>query len=146
MIKVNFDGACGPINPGGRCSGGAVILSHGYEIKAELSQEYTPIMEGDTSNNVGEYFGLLIALQYLINNGLQDEEIIVEGDSSLVIAQMKGVMRIKSGIYRPLAIRAKELVEKFSNIRFKWIPRSQNMIADELSKKAIRSRSEIMIN
>ncbi len=41
MIEIYFDGACTPINPGGRCYGGAVILKN-QKILTEISEEYIP--------------------------------------------------------------------------------------------------------
>ena len=67
MIKINFDGACGPVNPGGKCGGGAVIIKDG-QLVAELSARYEPKEHGNTSNNVGEYFALNIAYCFRLKN------------------------------------------------------------------------------
>lgn len=136
MIKVNFDGACGPMNPGGRCGGGAVLIKDN-KILAEIFDEYIPEKFGETSNNVGEYYGLLKALEYLLENKLENETIFIEGDSNMVIMQMSGRWRIKKGIYRDIALKTKETVNRFKNIMFIWVPREENEWADELSKKAI---------
>lgn len=137
MITIKFDGACGPQNPGGRCGGGAVILKDN-DLFMEVSERYEPRIKGQTSNNVGEYFGLILAFHHLLDNYLQDEEILVMGDSNLVIEQMSGNWKIKKGIYVELANKAKELKANFKNIRFEWIPREENEWADELSKMAIK--------
>lgn len=136
MIRINFDGACGPKNPGGRCGGGAVIIKDN-EILAEIFDEYIPFNKQETSNNLGEYYGLLKALQFLVNSNLQDETVDVYGDSNLVISQMQGKWRIKNGIYKDIAWKTRLYSKKFKFIRFNWIPREENEWADALSKKAI---------
>jgi len=86
---------------------------------------------------VGEYYGLYKALQYLIDNGLNDNSIIVEGDSKMVINQMTGKWKVKKGYYKDLAKKVIALKPKFKSIRYYWIPREENEWADGLSKKAI---------
>ena len=137
MIKVFFDGACGPQNPGGKCGGGAAIYYDG-ELTVEIAERYVPKNPKDTSNNLGEYWALIKALEYLLTQGKAQEEIKVFGDSNMVISQMNGLWRIKNGIYKEQAEVCKKLLENFSNIYLDWIPREQNERADELSKIALK--------
>ena len=137
MIKVFFDGACGPQNPGGKCGGGAAIY-YDDELVVEIAESYVPKNPKDTSNNVGEYWGLIKALEYLLVQGKAQDEIMVFGDSNLAISQMKGKWRIKNGLYKDQALAAQKLVKNFSNISFQWIPREKNERADGLSKIALR--------
>lgn len=134
-IKAYFDGACEPVNPGGYASYGAVIYQD-YDEIATCSRLFKPKKghERETSNNVAEYSGFLWILQYLIGKRLQKEEIIVYGDSKLVIEQMFGRWKMHGGFYIPVAKRAKKLLRNFSNIKGVWIPREQNYVADKLSK------------
>ena len=67
-----------------------------------------------------------------------DAEIVVKGDSMLVINQMFGSWKIKSGLYAPLAKKASELLSRFIDIKGEWIPRDLNDVADELSKAALK--------
>jgi ribonuclease HI len=90
------------------------------------------------SNNVAEYAGLIAVLEWLIEHDLCDTEIIVMGDSKLVIEQMFGAWKIKNGRYTTLALRARELVSRFENIRGEWISRDLHDVADELSKAALK--------
>ena len=69
---------------------------------------------------------------------LCDEEIMVKGDSMLVINQMFGTWKIKSGLYTPLAKQARELLGRFTNIKGEWIQRDRNEVADGLSKDALK--------
>jgi len=130
-----FDGACGPMNPGGTAAYGAVILREGEPIW-ECSKLFDPEpgKERETTNNLAEYCGLIAVLEHLISLEAQQEPIIIYGDSEMVITQMFGPRKIKSGVYVPYALKAKELCRAFSNIGGQWIPGKQNTIADELSK------------
>ena len=135
-----FDGACEPVNPGGTAAYGAVIMQDGQHIW-ECSELVNPEQgkEDQTSNNVAEYCGLIAILEYLIHLGAQHEPIMVYGDSQLVIQQMFGRWNIKSGIYVPYALKAKELRQSFSNLSGQWIKRELNTVADELSKRPLRA-------
>ena len=95
-----FDGSCGPKNPGGTAAYGAFILREGQPIW-ECSKLFHPEQgkERETSNNLAEYCALITVLEYLIDLGAQHEPIMVYGDSELVIDQMFGHKKIKSGIY-----------------------------------------------
>ena len=141
-IIAYFDGCCEPVNPGGTASFGVVILK-GKKRIYECSKIFFPQKgkEKETSNNVAEYSGFTEILNYLIENKLTKENIIVYGDSKLVLCQMFGdeerdgmIWKMKGGYYLPFAIKAKELLKKFKNIQGHWIPREENSLADELSK------------
>lgn len=135
VIKAYFDGCCEPVNPGGTASFGAVIYK-GRKRVWECARLFKPIpgREKETSNNVAEYAGFIAILEYLLEHNLQGEIITVFGDSNLVIQQMFGNWKMHEGFYIPLAVKAKNLVKLFPNMRGEWIPREKNGIADELSK------------
>lgn len=140
MIEFYFDGACGPKNPGGRCGGGAIIYQDGEPLTTVVS-EYIPKEEGKTSNNLGEFWGLYKALEWLKENNLNEEQIFVKGDSNMVINQASGNWKIKTKkpmIYTEVGLEVVEFINNnFPFIEFEWIPREQNEIADGLSKQAI---------
>jgi ribonuclease HI len=134
MITVFFDGACEPKNPGGTASYGVIILNNGKEIHRETKI----VCKGNgASNNVAEYNGLINALRWLYARRLQDEEILCKGDSKLVVEQMSGRWGINKGIYVEWALKCKEALKYFTNIKLAWIPREQN-IADAISRKVAR--------
>lgn len=133
MIEAYFDGFCEG-NPYGKAGAGAVIQKDG-EIIHTIS-DY--IGEGvGITNNVAEYEALRRALNYLKASGLNDERVIVYGDSKLVIEQMRGKWKIKKGIYKDSALEARKEIESFKNITFCWIPKEKNTQADELSQKKV---------
>jgi ribonuclease HI len=147
MIECFFDGCCEPINPGGTAAYGVVIFQeYGRPNTRSLifneSKIFRPIKgrEKETSNNVAEYSGFEAILRFLLENKLNEEAIIVHGDSRLVICQMfvacgyRKRWRILGGLYTPIALRCRELLKQFPRIKGEWIPREENNLADELSK------------
>lgn len=132
IIKVHFDGACEPFNPGGRMGFGVHISGHTVGV-IHTHGEQTDF-DSQNSNNVAEYRALNIALDWLIENGYSRNPIQVFGDSMLVIKQMNGDWRAKGGRYYSEYLRAQELRDQFQVITFTWVPREKNQIADDLSK------------
>lgn len=140
-----FDGCCEPVNPGGTAAFGAVIYD-GLNKIWEQSQVFVPMKgrEKETSNNVAEYLGFIAILCALKGMEFQDRRIAIYGDSKLVLCQMfKEVYgkkwKIRKGLYVPYARSAQKLVKEFTNIQGRWIPREKNTIADELSKRRLRT-------
>jgi ribonuclease HI len=132
-----FDGACEPVNPGGTMGFGAVVttVADQGQLTGNIIWKAAGISDDKpSSNNIAEYTALLTLLEYFIEAGLTGAEITIFGDSKLVSEQMAGRWRIGAGLYVPAAHQAKRLLAQFSNIRFRWIPRQQNQLADELSK------------
>lgn len=133
-VFIFFDGACAPINPCGHMGIGCYIEEDNkriFEYSGYVPESF------DNSNNLAEYMALENALDFILENGMQNEKIQVYGDSMLVIKQMNNRWRIKGGRYYESAIRCKEKVENIKNIQFTWIPREQNFLADELSNKEL---------
>lgn len=133
-----FDGACTPINPTGHMGIGAIIFTQNED---KTLFEYSEHIEEHHSNssNVAEYLALRVILEYLINNGLNKDRILIYGDSKLVCMQMRGLWRIHEGRYVWAARECKELFKQFNKnkVRFQWIPREVNWRADELSKEKL---------
>jgi len=130
FYKCYFDGACEPQNPGGAMGIGYTVNDFkDYDFKAP---------DPENTNNVAEYLAFCKILQHL--EGEKKCKINILGDSMLVINQMNGLWKIKKGKYKEIALEAKILLNKLkkdNNIILKWIPRERNVIADELSLKAI---------
>jgi ribonuclease HI len=132
-----FDGCCEPVNPGGTMGFGAIVTENGNVIWQACGISEPDEEHGQTSNNVAEYTALLSLLDYFISAELNDCDIEIRGDSKLVIEQMTGRWRIGAGFYVKAARQAERLVAQFSNLRFLWVPRKFNHLADELSKSAL---------
>lgn len=130
-IKAQFDGSCGPTNPGGKMGFG-VIIHDNYEEVYKWSGS-SPEHEGN-SNNVAEYIALENTLDFLIENGYAGEKVEIRGDSMLVVMQMNKRWKIKQGRYKETALRCLEKLSHFDNLKIIWVGRNDNSIADELSK------------
>jgi ribonuclease HI len=130
-----FDGACEPINPGGTIGYGAAVTENGQVVWYAAGMSGPE--DGPTSNNLAEYTALLALLDQLIEQKLTKANIEICGDSRLVIEQMSGRWKIGRGIYAQAAHNARSLAAQFTNLRFRWIPRDENHLADELSKSEL---------
>ncbi len=143
FIRIYFDGACEPTNPGGNIGYGYIAkLFNGGNIKViSKGSFYRPAKEENT-NNMAEYAALYKALHYLLLTGQENHRIEVYGDSKLVINQMRGAWKAYAGKgYFNAYLHTKELASKFTNISYHWIPRDGNSEADELSKMALKNRN-----
>tara|TARA_A100001011_G_C14239553_1_gene812610 strand:- start:52 stop:531 length:480 start_codon:yes stop_codon:yes gene_type:complete len=121
---MHFDGGADP-NPG-KAGAGAVIYKNGEEFKT--ASVYVGEKE---TNNTAEYVGLIEGLKLAFSNDITN--LVVKGDSQLVIKQMKGEYKVKAENLKILQIKAKLLAEKFENIEFIHIKRELNKRADELA-------------
>ncbi len=130
-----FDGACGPVNPGGTATYGIMVKDQDGTI---LVWEHGFVGEGSTmSNNVAEYAGVLHILKYL--SCRPPGRGTIHGDANLVINQLTGKWRVRKGLYRSIAMEAKELLAHLEGLGWQinlcWIPRERNEECDKLSKK-----------
>ena len=134
--QLNFDGACGPKNPGGVASFGYLLRHQGTLI----AQNSGIIGSGPKmSNNVAEYEALYQGLLAYAQVAKPSEKLIIRGDSKLVINQMTARWGVrKGGLYLPFYKKTAELVKTLKNrgfqLEFYWVNRERNSHADELSK------------
>lgn len=126
--KLKFDG-CSKGNPG-LAGAGAVIYHFDNEYWAD-----TFFVGEMFTNNHAEYAGLILGLQQAKLMGIKCLK--VEGDSLLVINQMKGLYKCKSSNLLDLYEKAKELETYFDKIEYEHVFRNKNKRADELSNIAI---------
>ncbi|MEM1508429.1 MAG: ribonuclease HI [Thermofilaceae archaeon] len=135
-IIVYFDGLCEPVNPGGIATYGFTIYRGDSLMHSEGGFVGAGYLGDDVTNNVAEYMALIKALEWLLENGYSDEELVVRGDSQLTISQLKGEYSVHSQRIAPLYHRTVTLINRFRNVRFEWVPRSGNKEADSLSRQA----------
>lgn len=129
MIECFFDGAVIPHNPSGHGGFGILIRKDHQTIYSEAVY----IGRWATlSNNCAEYAGCISVLRYLLREGIT--EAIIYGDADLVIKQMNGEWKAKSGAYLPYYVEAYALRVQLPNVKLEWIPREMNCGADDLSK------------
>jgi ribonuclease HI len=131
MITIYFDGLCRPKNPGGMATYGYLIFRDGEKVNSG----YGVVGSGPgMTNNVAEYSALKQAAEWVSRYG-GDEEIEIKGDSQLVIHQMNGTWQVTSATSKKFVPEIRRLLEG-RKIQFIWIPREQNVEADELSNLA----------
>ncbi len=119
-------------NPG-PAGAGAVILNPDGHIVAKIGK-----FLGDSTNNVAEYMGLILGLKRARAMGIKELE--VYSDSELLVKQLAGEYQVKAEHLRPLHDEARQLLQGFSFIQVRHIPREENGAADLMSNRAIDER------
>jgi len=130
--QANIDGGSRG-NPG-PAAYGVVVRDPRGEIVARLKKYI-----GNNTNNVAEYFGLIAALDYAQNHGIR--ALRIESDSELLVKQMRGQYKVKSGELRPLFERAKKMAQGFESFAINHVYREQNREADALVNQALDETS-----
>lgn len=92
------------------------------------------------TNNVAEYTALKKGLEhYIRQNG--KGPLLVKGDSKLVINQMAGKWKISNTVLRELATQINKFIDKHDlKIKYEWIPREKNHVADNLAAPKASSK------
>jgi ribonuclease HI len=123
-----FDG-CSKGNPG-PAGAGAVIYANNVEIWSRA------IFVGDwETNNLAEYTGMLLGLNEAVR--LKIRELVVKGDSEVVIKQMLGKYKVKSENLLDIHEQAKDLEKHFDKIDYIHVYRHLNSRADALSNEGL---------
>ena len=130
---LNFDG-CSKGNPG-LSGAGAVIYNNNIEVWAGYS-----FVDTSATNNQAEYTGLIIGLKYAVDNQIQD--LLVQGDSQLVINQMTGKYKCNADKLVVLYKTAKALEKQIKNVQYAHVLRKFNARADELSNMAVQKYTD----
>ena len=133
---MQFDGAANP-NPG-PASSGAVLWS-----PPDLDGRRTPIFEmgkylGKATNNIAEVQGLLLGLKIAAMRGAR--ELLIEGDSELIIFQQTGKYRVSDKKLKVWwsEIQAAMMDETcFDWIAIRQVRREFNERADSITKEVL---------
>jgi ribonuclease HI len=120
------------------------VIYEGLNEKKPLVESWEHFdAEEINTGNVAEYYGVLTLFEKLIELGLENEEITINGDSRLVINQMSRFWNITKGHYVQHAQLAKDISKRFKDINWEWIPREKNKHADKLSKKGLNNERRV---
>ena len=130
MYSLYFDGASRS-NPGPASYGGVIYNENDEEIASY--KKYI----GKHTNNVAEYLGCFAGIQACIQENIKN--LIVYGDSKLVIEQVSGRWKVKSDNIKPIYLEIKKVLDTkpFETIVFKHVRRHKNKRADELANQAL---------
>lgn len=129
---LQFDGLSEP-NPG-TSTGGAVLFS---PIQRKVVFERGEFIDYAT-NNQAEYTGLLIGIKSAIEVGV--EEILIEGDSQLIIFQTEGKWKVKNDDLKTLNKEVKDLLSHFKFVGIRHIYRDKNVHADKITNDVLKLR------
>lgn len=137
MLYLFFDGGSKG-NPG--------PAAYGFVVKLNETtiHEEGKKLEEYTTNNIAEYQGLCNGLMWIARNcdNIHDKNLIIVGDSQLVINQMTKKYAVKSQSLKKYYSIANKLVlflyEKDFKINFEWRERKFNSRADALLNKALQ--------
>ena len=127
-----FDG-CSKGNPGPG-GAGAVIYDQDQEKEKEIVA-LTEWVGVKVTNNYAEYSGLRAGLRSALELGIK--ELLVCGDSLLVIKQISGQYKVKSPNLLQIYEECKKLSNQFDQIEFRHVYRDSNKKADKLSNDAL---------
>lgn len=116
VVAVYTDGAARG-NPGESASGfeadkGGKMLFRGI------------VYNGKKTNNYAEYAAVIKALEWCIKSvDLKKERIELFSDSALVVNQINGAYKVRSGDLGKLHSRVRELIARIPNLRISNVPR-----------------------
>ena len=132
--KLQFDGGSRG-NPGVG-GAGAVLYKNDQE---EWSKTF--YLGDNVTNNQAEYKGLIGGLKHVSTLDLPN--LLVEGDSNLVINQVSGTWRVKNDELKILHDEVQEFINKIKDIRFQHIHRNENKRADQLANEAMDRKQDM---
>lgn len=149
-LILMFDGACRG-NPGKAAAG--VHLAKRPNVPGGVSttiRSESIFLGYEVKSNQAEYKALIRGLELCnaafaegeLRSGRDGESLVVQGDSALVINQMKGTHAANkmAQLFKRATFLAEQLHQSFCiDIFFQWIPRDENNTADRLASQAFAS-------
>lgn len=142
-VVAMFDGGC--LN-GVRAAGAAIVYT---EDGTELGRR-ARYMEGkEVTSNIGEYCGLLVALDLAYELGATDVRIL--GDSELIIRQYNGRYQCRKDHLKPWLAMVHNAARPFRKVIVQELPkggrdrkrRNANSEADALATLCMASRRDL---
>jgi ribonuclease HI len=130
---LRFDGGSRG-NPGVAGAGSVLLRQDGTTVW----EKGTYVSDWST-NNVAEYRGLIDGLEEAKRCGVK--HLRVEGDSELVVQQVRGTWETRHPNLKPLVERSGSLLKEFSSSSINHIRRHQNSAADSVANRAMDSKT-----
>lgn len=137
MMKLYLNTDGGSRGNPGPAGCGAVVSDEKEAVLKKVSK-----FLGTATNNEAEYQAVILGLETLKKmygtDKLKDLEIVVRMDSELVCKQLNGEYQLKEEKLFPHFIKIWNFqVKEIPNIKFMYVPREQNSIADGLANEAM---------
>ena len=126
-------------NPGPSGCGYVLMNSDETEIISKGSE-----FIGKNTNNYAEYMGMILGIEKALELNIRN--LIVKGDSQLVIKQMLKEYSVKAPNLIPLYNHGNNLISRFQDIKFFHIKRNLNTIADKLANEAMDQEKDSQDN
>ncbi|KAE9078719.1 hypothetical protein PF005_g22273 [Phytophthora fragariae] len=130
---LRFDGACRH-NPGPGGAGAALFNPSGTVVWT--CSHFMP--SSTETNNTAEYTALLLGVQSATHHGAR--RLRIEGDSHLVIAQVRGSFSCSNARLRQLRNRVRVALRRLDTYKLTHIDRKANSHADRLANRALDQR------
>ena len=127
MYEIYCDGASRS-NPGDASIGVSI-----NKDKVEIDTIKKKI--GINTNNVAEYLGLIAALEYCVENKVNNVKIFL--DSLLVVQQVNMEYKVKSKKLQTHYEKSLKLIDQIEDIEIHHIKREFNSRADQLANEAL---------
>ena len=127
MYEIYCDGASRS-NPGDASIGVSI-----NKDKVEIDTIKKKI--GINTNNVAEYLGLIAALEYCVENKVNNVRIFL--DSLLVVQQVNMEYKVKSKKLQTHYEKSLKLIDQIEDIEIHHIRREFNSRADQLANEAL---------
>tara|TARA_A200000113_G_scaffold217769_1_gene224506 strand:- start:402 stop:794 length:393 start_codon:yes stop_codon:yes gene_type:complete len=127
MYEIYCDGASRS-NPGNASIGVSI-----NKDKVEIDTIKKKI--GINTNNVAEYLGLIAALEYCVENKVNNVRIFL--DSLLVVQQVNMEYKVKSKKLQTHYEKSLKLIDQIEDIEINHIRREFNSRADQLANEAL---------
>ncbi|XP_073304600.1 uncharacterized protein [Primulina huaijiensis] len=124
--ELKFDGSSTET-----AAGAGIVITSPRGVKTALSFN----LGFPCTNNQAEYEALVIGLEIL--KDLWAKELLILGDSQLVLKQLLGEFKCTSLSLAPYYTAASQLLDDFEEVSLVHVPRPENWEADELAHVAL---------
>ena len=123
---MGFDGSCTK-----RTARAGVWI---HNVESGYAESHACNLHFECTNKIVEYEALILGLNLLRKLGAR--RITVRGDSELIIKQVNGEYTMKHPRLRAYMNDTMDLLKTFVEYELVFVPRSQNVIANELARLA----------
>jgi len=142
---LKFHGFASP-NPG-ECAGAAVCWGPNVRDDKGIVFEVGGYLEDGTSNQ-GEYIGLLLGLEAVFNKGYS--QLLIEGDSNLIIEQTIGNLNVNSNSLKPFHTAIQEFLfseqSPFTFVAIRYVESERNVRAKYLANEVLAKKKGFFRN
>ena len=137
-MLIHVDGSVLPQNPGG-------VVGYGWHADTGDSGFGIAFEGGDSAtNNIGEYTSVAAALIWVLSQRISSITVTIKSDSELLVNQLNGLWRVKHANLKPIAAIVHMMIETLNGreieVVAEWIPREENKVADDLSRRALKQQ------